>query len=68
MVLPDLALICEIMLMAEGFQSSKMLSRKFIILYKLCEVGSSQSFITFLSPTRAHLHPPLRPNQPASIN
>jgi hypothetical protein len=38
MVLPDLALICEIMLMAEGFQSSKLLSRKFIILYKLCEV------------------------------
>jgi len=37
MVLPDLALICEIMLMAEGFQSSKLLSRKFIILYKLCE-------------------------------
>jgi hypothetical protein len=38
MVLPDLALICEIMLMAEGFQNSKLLSRKFIILYKLCEV------------------------------
>jgi hypothetical protein len=38
MVLPDLALICEIMLMAEGFQQSKLLSRKFVILYKLCEV------------------------------
>ena len=38
MVLPDLGLICEIMLMAEGFQSSKLLSRKFVILYKLCEV------------------------------
>lgn len=37
MVLPDLALICEIMLMAEGFQQSKLLSRKFVILYKLCE-------------------------------
>jgi Hydrolytic ATP binding site of dynein motor region len=37
MVLPDLALICEIMLMAEGFQMSKLLSRKFVILYKLCE-------------------------------
>ena len=34
---PDLGLICEIMLMAEGFQQSKLLSRKFIILYKLCE-------------------------------
>ena len=37
MVLPDLALICEIMLMAEGFQMSKLLSRKFVIFYKLCE-------------------------------
>ncbi len=37
MAAPDLALICEIMLMSEGFQQSKLLSRKFIILYKLCE-------------------------------
>lgn len=37
MAVPDLALISEIMLMAEGFQQSKLLSRKFIILYKLCE-------------------------------
>ena len=37
MAVPDLALICEIMLMAEGFQQAKPLSRKFIILYKLCE-------------------------------
>ena len=37
MAVPDLALICEIMLMAEGFQQSKTLARKFIILYKLCE-------------------------------
>ncbi|GBF97683.1 flagellar outer dynein arm heavy chain beta [Raphidocelis subcapitata] len=43
MVLPDLALICEIMLMAEGFQNSKLLSRKFIILYKLCEDLLSKS-------------------------
>jgi dynein heavy chain len=32
MVVPDLALICEIMLMAEGFQGSKILARKFVIL------------------------------------
>lgn len=32
MVVPDLALICEIMLMAEGFQMSKILARKFVIL------------------------------------
>lgn len=43
MVLPDLALICEIMLMAEGFQMSKLLSRKFVILYKLCEDLLSKS-------------------------
>ena len=35
MCVPDLALICEVMLMAEGFQMSKMLSRKFVILYGL---------------------------------
>ena len=35
MCVPDLALICEIMLMAEGFQMSKILSRKFVILYQL---------------------------------
>jgi dynein heavy chain len=37
MCIPDLALICEIMLMAEGFLQSKLLARKFVILYKLCE-------------------------------
>lgn len=42
-VLPDLNLICEIMLMAEGFQMSKILSRKFVILYKLCEDLLSKS-------------------------
>jgi dynein heavy chain len=35
MVLPDLGLICEIMLMAEGFQMKQILSRKFVILYRL---------------------------------
>ncbi|KAL4450636.1 hypothetical protein ABPG77_000992 [Micractinium sp. CCAP 211/92] len=43
MAAPDLALICEIMLMSEGFQQSKLLSRKFIILYKLCEDLLSKS-------------------------
>jgi dynein heavy chain len=37
MCIPDLALICEIMLMAEGFLNSKLLARKFVILYRLCE-------------------------------
>jgi len=31
------------MLMAEGFQQSKALSRKFVILYKLCEDLLSKS-------------------------
>jgi dynein heavy chain len=43
MVVPDLALICEIMLLGEGFQMSKLLSRKFVILYKLCEDLLSKS-------------------------
>lgn len=37
MVVPDLAQICEIMLIAEGFQASKVLAGKFVLLYKLCE-------------------------------
>ncbi|XP_042314347.1 dynein axonemal heavy chain 11-like [Sceloporus undulatus] len=36
MVIPDLELICEIMLVAEGFVDARLLSRKFICLYKLC--------------------------------
>ena len=43
MCVPDLNLICEIMLMAEGFQQSKALSRKFVILYRLCEDLLSKS-------------------------
>src|SRR5690606_17891640 len=34
-VVPDLELICENMLMAEGFISAKMLAKKFITLYAL---------------------------------
>ena len=37
MVVPDLELICEIMLVAEGFLEAKLLARKFITLYKLCK-------------------------------
>jgi dynein heavy chain, axonemal len=70
MCIPDLEIICEIMLLAEGFQNSKVtrtfvastvmawylrwmptlcpcfvqnLSRKFVILYKLCEQLLSKS-------------------------
>uniref|UniRef100_A0A7N8XYV6 Dynein axonemal heavy chain 11 n=1 Tax=Mastacembelus armatus TaxID=205130 RepID=A0A7N8XYV6_9TELE len=37
MVVPDTELICEIMLVAEGFRSAKTLSRKFVTLYTLCK-------------------------------
>ncbi|XP_056142990.1 dynein axonemal heavy chain 11 [Lampris incognitus] len=36
MVVPDVELICEIMLVAEGFLSAKLLAKKFITLYTLC--------------------------------
>ena len=37
MVVPDFELICEIMLVAEGFIDSRLLARKFITLYTLCK-------------------------------
>ncbi|XP_059938625.1 dynein axonemal heavy chain 9 isoform X2 [Mesoplodon densirostris] len=37
MVVPDFELICEIMLVAEGFTEARSLARKFITLYKLCK-------------------------------
>lgn len=37
MVVPDFELICEIMLVAEGFLEAKILARKFITLYTLCK-------------------------------
>ncbi|XP_053327234.1 dynein axonemal heavy chain 11-like [Spea bombifrons] len=36
MVIPDFELICEIMLVAEGFVEARILARKFISLYTLC--------------------------------
>ncbi|XP_037134453.1 dynein heavy chain 9, axonemal [Syngnathus acus] len=37
MVVPDFELICEIMLVAEGFIAARVLARKFITLYTLCK-------------------------------
>jgi dynein heavy chain, axonemal len=37
MAAPDLSLICENMLIAEGFQNACTLARKFIVLYRLSE-------------------------------
>ncbi|XP_070583565.1 dynein axonemal heavy chain 11 isoform X3 [Erythrolamprus reginae] len=36
MVVPDIELICEIMLVAEGFIDARLLARKFVTLYTLC--------------------------------
>jgi len=35
MVVPNLDLICEIMLMSEGFTSARVLAKKMTVLYKL---------------------------------
>ncbi|KAI7806173.1 dynein axonemal heavy chain 11 [Triplophysa rosa] len=37
MVVPDMELICEIMLLSEGFQNAQVLGMKFITLYRLCK-------------------------------
>jgi len=37
MVVPDFELICEINLIAEGFQNARILARKFLTLYSLCK-------------------------------
>jgi len=50
MVVPDFELICEIMLVAEGFLEARLLARKFITLYSLCkELLSKQVEILFVS-------------------
>jgi dynein heavy chain len=36
-VVPDLQMICENMLMAEGFTTAEMLAKKFFTLYNLCK-------------------------------
>jgi len=37
MITPDMDLICEIMLMSEGYSMGKVLAKKFMILYRLSE-------------------------------
>jgi dynein heavy chain len=44
MVVPDMLLICENMLMAEGFLSAKMLAKKMTVLYKLAQEQLSKAY------------------------
>lgn len=49
MVVPEFELICEIMLVAEGFVEARLLARKFITLYTLCkELLSKQVSLFFI--------------------
>ena len=51
MVVPDFELICEIMLVAEGFVDARLLARKFITLYTLCKELLSKQVSWILSPS-----------------
>lgn len=42
MMIPDYALVAEVMLFSEGFEDSKTLSRKMVKLYKLSSEQLSQ--------------------------
>ncbi|KAL8448543.1 hypothetical protein Emed_003723 [Eimeria media] len=42
MTVPDMAMICEIMLISEGFQDSRVLARKMTVLYRLAQAQLSK--------------------------
>ena len=56
MVVPDFELICEIMLVAEGFLDARLLARKFITLYTLCRELLSKQVRTEHIHTHTHTH------------
>ena len=44
MIVPDQVLICEIMLMSEGFNGARILAKKMSVLYKLAKEQLSQQY------------------------
>jgi len=44
MVVPDLNMICEIMLMSEGFNDARVLAKKMVVLYKLAREQLSKQY------------------------
>ncbi|KAL8455338.1 hypothetical protein Emag_000820 [Eimeria magna] len=42
MTVPDMAMICEIMLISEGFRDSRLLARKMTVLYRLAQAQLSK--------------------------
>jgi len=44
MVVPDLNMICEIMLMSEGFTEARVLAKKMVVLYKLAREQLSKQY------------------------
>jgi len=44
MVVPDLNMICENMLMSEGFNTAKLLAKKMTVLYKLSQEQLSMQY------------------------
>ena len=43
-IVPDLQLICEIMLFSEGFVTAKILAKKMTVLYKLAKEQLSKQY------------------------
>ena len=53
MVVPNLSMICENMLMSEGFGTAKILALKMTVLYKLAEAQLSKQYHYDFLPARS---------------